>query len=58
MLKQRELLPPQVLFAVSGPQGDAPRRHAVGEIVDRLQEAGVAVVDYAQKQRIIEFAAA
>lgn len=24
MLKQRELLPPQVLFAVNGPQGDAP----------------------------------
>jgi len=58
MLKQRELLPPQVLFAVNGPRADAPRRRAVDEIIDRLQETGVAVVDYEQKQQIIEFAAA
>jgi len=58
MLRQRQLLPPQVLFAVNGPAADAARRRAVDEVVDRLHDTGVTVVDYEQRQQIIEFAAA
>ena len=58
MLKQRQLLPPQVLFAVNGPSTDSARRRAVDEVVDRLHDIGVTVVDFEQRQQIVEFAAA
>jgi hypothetical protein len=57
-LKRRHLLPEHVLFAVNGPADDRPRQHAVAEIVGSLEEAGVVVVPYAEKQRILDFAAA
>ena len=57
-LKKRGLLPARVLFAVNGPTHNDPRVDAVREIVDSLQDIGVTVLPYAQKQQILEFAAA
>ena len=57
-LKKRGMLPPRVLFAVNGPAlGDA-RGGAVHEIVGSLKDTGVTVIPYAEKQQILEFAAA
>lgn len=57
-LKKRGLLPPHVLFAVSGPRQQDVRSGAVKEIVDSLEDAGVTVLPYGDKAQILEFAAA
>lgn len=55
-LKKRDLLPPNVLFAVSGPDDSTPCGRAKREVVDELEHAGVIVVPYGNFQPIIEFA--
>jgi Protein of unknown function (DUF3037) len=57
-LKKRGLLPERVLFAVNGPTQNDPRGGAVREIVDSLEDIGVTVLPYSQKQQILEFATA
>jgi len=57
-LKKRGMLPPRVLFAVNGPALHDARGEAVREIVGSLEYAGVTVIPYAEKQQILEFAAA
>jgi hypothetical protein len=57
-LKRRLKLPDKVLFAVSGPGDDDERRQgAFADIVGRLEDTGVEVTQYADRQRILEFAA-
>lgn len=57
-LKRRLKLPDRVLFAVSGPGDDDERRQgAFADIVGRLEDTGVEVTQYADRQRILEFAA-
>ncbi|OYW38753.1 MAG: hypothetical protein B7Z35_06155 [Hydrogenophilales bacterium 12-61-10] len=55
-LKKRQLLPDQVLFAVSGPVDATARGKARREVVDELEEAGVIVAPYNQAQAVIDFA--
>jgi hypothetical protein len=57
-LKRRNLLPKRVLFAVGGPKDDGAREKAFVDIVGSLEETGVAVLPIANKERILEFAAA
>jgi hypothetical protein len=58
-LKQRDRLPDKVLFTVSGPENDdEPRQRAFTDIVGRLEETGVDVTDYANRQHILDFASA
>ncbi len=54
-LKRRQLLPQEVLFAVSEPGEDGARGKACAEIMGELQEAGVRVLPIANKAKIIEF---
>lgn len=58
-LKRRERLPDKVLFTVRGPEDmDTHRGHAYKESLDRLQNAGVEIEPYENKEQIIEFARA
>lgn len=57
-LKKRGTLPPRVLFAVNGPTLSDARGGAVREIIGSLEDTGVTVIPYAEKQQILEFAAA
>lgn len=57
-LKKRGLLPKKVLFAVDGVAQSDLRGSAVREIVVSLQDIGVTVLPYAEKQQILAFAAA
>lgn len=54
-LKRRQLLPKDVLFAVSEPGEDGPRGKACAEIIGELQETGVRVLPILNKAKIIEF---
>lgn len=55
-LKKRDLLPPQVLFAVEGPVDGSARGRAAREITDTLEATGVRVEPYQDKRSLIEFA--
>ncbi len=58
-LKRRNKLPDKVLFTVAGPDDESDndrRQHAFSEMVGRLEETGVDVVPYTDKERVIEFA--
>ncbi|PTQ74700.1 Protein of unknown function (DUF3037) [Nitrosomonas oligotropha] len=58
-LKRRKRLPGRVLFTVRGPEDiDTHRGHAYKESLDRLQNAGVEIEPYENKEKIIEFARA
>jgi hypothetical protein len=57
-LHKRNKLPEKVLFAVQGPLEDGPKGNAYREIVEGLQDAGAAVLPYADKDGILAFAAA
>lgn len=57
-LKRRNLLPERVLFAVSGPEDGGPRGSAYAEIVGNLQDVGVSVLPFSEKEQIIDFVAA
>ncbi|MFD2111303.1 DUF3037 domain-containing protein [Thiorhodococcus fuscus] len=57
-LKHRARLPENVLFTVSGPEDkDERRQRAFTDIVGRLEDTGVEVTEYVNRQRILEFAA-
>lgn len=56
-LRQRELLPDQVLFAVQGPVDDDSRRDAFAEAVADLERTGITVLPYENKAQILTFAA-
>ncbi len=56
-LKKRGLLPKKVLFAVDGPNEDGVRGQAFAEIVGGLKDSGVAVLEWADSARILQFAA-
>lgn len=55
-LKNRDLLPPHVLFAVDGPSDSSARGRAAREITDALADTGVSVAPYRERRRVIEFA--
>ncbi|MDE2150082.1 MAG: DUF3037 domain-containing protein [Gammaproteobacteria bacterium] len=56
-LKKRNLLPRDALFAVDGPADmTTPRGRARVEVVRELEDTGVTVVPFQDKQRVIEFA--
>lgn len=56
-LRRRHTLPENVLFTVAGPETtDASRQQAFADIVGRLKETGVEVIDYLNLHRVIEFA--
>ena len=56
-LRRRNRLPDKVMFTVAGPEKQNDRRHhAFDEIVGRLEETGIDVVPYRDKQRVIQFA--
>lgn len=55
-LKKRDLLPDHVLFAVEGPDDATTRGKARREIVAELENIGVIVTPYQERQRLIEFA--
>lgn len=57
-LRRRNRLPDKVLFTVAGPEDSHDRRQrAFEEIVGRfLDDTGVEVVDYMNRERVIEFA--
>jgi len=55
-LKKRNLLPAQVLFAIDGPTDATPRGKARKEVVQELEDAGVIVTPYNDRQRVIAFA--
>jgi hypothetical protein len=55
-LKKRDLLPRNVLFAVSGPDDSTSCGKAKREVVGELEDAGVIVVPYGQVEPIINFA--
>jgi len=57
-LKKRQLLPARVLFAVEAPVEDTARGRAAREITDALEDTGVRVVPYRERQQVIEFARA
>jgi hypothetical protein len=54
-LKRRGLLPKKVLFAVDGPQQDGPRQRAYDDMVDTLRTAGATVINYHDKDKIMDF---
>jgi hypothetical protein len=56
-LKRRDRLPEKVLFTVDGPEDRHDRRQrAFDDIVGRLQDTGVEVTNYTNRQRVLEFA--
>ncbi|HVB33937.1 MAG TPA: DUF3037 domain-containing protein [Patescibacteria group bacterium] len=55
-LNKRNMLPAKVLFAVEGPADSTARGRAMREITDALEDAGVTVMPYRERQRVIEFA--
>ena len=55
-LKKRDLLPARVLFAVNGHVDTTPRGKARREVIAELEETGVAVTPYAERQAVINFA--
>lgn len=55
-LKKRELLPPEVLFTVTGPDDTTARGRAKREIVDELIHSGVTVLPYGEVGPLIDFA--
>jgi hypothetical protein len=54
-LKRRQLLPEKVLFAVEGPQESGPRQRAYDDMVDTLRIAGATVINYSEKDQIMDF---
>jgi hypothetical protein len=55
-LKKRDLLPPKVLFAVTGPDDSTTRGRAKREVVNELVDSGVVVVPYGNVPSLIAFA--
>lgn len=57
-LRKRDHLPPHVMFAVAGPEGnsDGRREHAFQEAVNLIKETGVAVVGSKERTRVLAFA--
>ncbi|MEK8090248.1 DUF3037 domain-containing protein [Thermithiobacillus plumbiphilus] len=56
-LRKRRYLPDKVLFAVQGPRDDGPKGRAYDEVVHGLQDTGVTVLPYTDKEDILAFAA-
>lgn len=54
-LRRKKLLSHQVLFAVEGPQQDDARGRAFHETVAQMREMDVAVIDFADKENILQF---
>lgn len=56
-LRRLNVLPEKILFTVSGPEtADKGRQQAFEEIVERLNQPGVDVTDYSNRDRVIKFA--
>lgn len=55
-LRRRNLLPARVLFAVDGPSDATARGKARQEVVAELEDLGVVVAPYTERQAILEFA--
>ncbi len=55
-LKKRNVLPKRILFAVDGPNRDGARGEAFREVENMLEDAGVTVFPYCEKQKIMDFA--
>jgi len=57
-LKRRHKIPDKALCAVAGPDSntDDRRLRAFEEMVGRLQEIGVEVTDYANREHVLTFA--
>jgi hypothetical protein len=55
-LKKRGLLPPQVLFPVNGAIDDTAPGKARREVLAELEELGVEIAPFADKQRVLAFA--
>lgn len=55
-LKKRGLLPAQVMFPVDGIADDTAPGKARREVIDELQNLGVEIAPYADKQRVLAFA--
>lgn len=56
-LRNRQLLPEKVLFAVQGLDTDDKKQRAYEEATDTLRSAGVTVLPYTDKENILSFAA-
>ncbi|MHB0889092.1 DUF3037 domain-containing protein [Acidithiobacillus sp.] len=57
-LRKRQRLPQELLFAVQGPEEEGSSRfEAYEEAVEELRQANVAVLPFADKERILSFAA-
>ncbi|MHB1202428.1 MAG: DUF3037 domain-containing protein [Acidithiobacillus sp.] len=56
-LRKRNRLPQGILFAVQGPDEKNSRFQAYEEVVDELRQANVTILPYADKERILSFAA-
>ncbi len=56
-LRKRGRLPHAVLFAVQGPVADGRKLQAYEETIDDLMQAGITVLPYTDKDRILGFAA-
>ncbi len=55
-LKRRKQLPGKILIAVRGPDEDGARERAYKEIFDSLENSGVTVLPYADREQILDFA--
>ena len=55
-LRKRNLLPESVLFAVDGPNDDSVRGGAAREVVQELENSGVVVHPYRDRQAVLGFA--
>lgn len=56
-LKKRNLLPEKVLFAVDGPDEDGPRFRAYEDIINEMEDVGVKVIPFSEKNEILDFVA-
>lgn len=56
-LKRKGLMPKLVLFAAEGPQDDDAKQSAYREITETLREQGAIVLDFKQRDLILEYMA-
>jgi len=57
-LRERQAVPDRILFAFEGPEGQGPRARACLEAAGMLREAGVTVMPYQDRMKLLEFARA
>jgi hypothetical protein len=56
-LKRKGLMPKLVLFAAEGPQDDGSKQSAYNEITSALRQQGAVVLDFEQRDAILEYMA-